>query len=269
MNQPYKRITCPYPGCTNGIRAVNKYCRTHSDHKTWAVFPKKENFKEIRQCAQCGQDFVIRNSKSVYCESCRMPSCEVCGNRFLRSDKGENRVCSTKCSYASGKRKKRSRTMLTCAYCQKTFSSQTGHLSAKYCGRKCKTLASRKPDTDKKRNSYKYRQWRDAVYIRDNYTCQQCGNTGAIQAHHIKEWKDHLELRYDPSNGITLCNTCHENIHGARIPRVSKRFEPHCENCGIVTKGRARHCKSCSMKLSPKAKTQRLSRPRNENGQYV
>ncbi len=60
----------------------------------------------------------------------------------------------------------------------------------------------------------KYRIWRDKVFERDNYTCQECGERGEkLNAHHIKSWKEYQKLRYLISNGITLCRECHKNIH--------------------------------------------------------
>ena len=64
-----------------------------------------------------------------------------------------------------------------------------------------------------------YRDWRKFVFNRDFYTCQCCGNRNgngkyvALEAHHIFNWKDNQSLRYDVSNGITLCKTCHLNFH--------------------------------------------------------
>jgi 5-methylcytosine-specific restriction endonuclease McrA len=63
-----------------------------------------------------------------------------------------------------------------------------------------------------------YRQWRTAVFERDRYTCQKCGKVGGyLHAHHIKEWEYYPELRYEVSNGTTLCRVpCHREVHGAR-----------------------------------------------------
>ena len=56
-----------------------------------------------------------------------------------------------------------------------------------------------------------YKQWRKAVFERDNYTCQTCKATGVyLQADHIKQWAFFPELRYDLNNGRTLCIDCHE-----------------------------------------------------------
>ena len=65
------------------------------------------------------------------------------------------------------------------------------------------------------RSALGYRTWRKSVYERDNYTCQCCGDSKGrnLNAHHIKNWADNPELRYDIDNGITLCSTCHKVFH--------------------------------------------------------
>lgn len=64
------------------------------------------------------------------------------------------------------------------------------------------------------RGTAEYQNWRKAVYKRDNYTCQSCGKKGTtLNAHHIKAWKLFPKLRYDISNGVTLCEKCHKDYH--------------------------------------------------------
>ena len=70
------------------------------------------------------------------------------------------------------------------------------------------------PYHDYDRNRYPAKQWVKAVKDRDNWTCQECGATNNLHAHHIKRWKDYPDLRYDLDNGVTLCHTCHERAHG-------------------------------------------------------
>lgn len=62
---------------------------------------------------------------------------------------------------------------------------------------------------------YEYKEWRKAVYERDNYTCQMCQkpSNGDIQAHHIYPVKTHPERILDVNNGVTLCIPCHKSIH--------------------------------------------------------
>jgi len=69
-----------------------------------------------------------------------------------------------------------------------------------------KPRSIRQEDTDYR----KHCEWREKVFVRDNYTCQSCKLRGVkIEADHIKMWMHFPELRYDLSNGQTLCKKCH------------------------------------------------------------
>lgn len=60
------------------------------------------------------------------------------------------------------------------------------------------------------RNSEEYKNWRTSVFIRDNFFCQDCGAGGDLQAHHIKAFAEFPSLRFEISNGQTLCVPCHK-----------------------------------------------------------
>ena len=63
------------------------------------------------------------------------------------------------------------------------------------------------------RNSPYYKDWRSAVFKRDNYTCQNCREVGGIlNADHIKPFSLYPKLRFDMNNGRTLCKPCHKQI---------------------------------------------------------
>lgn len=68
---------------------------------------------------------------------------------------------------------------------------------------------------ERDRNMPEYIEWRKQVYIRDNYTCQACGASGMgnLNAHHIKQWAHHPDVRFDIANGVTLCDDCHAKQH--------------------------------------------------------
>lgn len=82
-------------------------------------------------------------------------------------------------------------------------------------------------ETDKNRISVEYKIWRESVFERDNYTCQKCGKKGGkLNADHIIPWALNKELRYDISNGRTLCeNPCHRDTEtfGGRVRINNKK----------------------------------------------
>ena len=63
------------------------------------------------------------------------------------------------------------------------------------------------------RYSWEYYRWRNAVFARDDYRCVRCNKKRNLHAHHIKSWDKHPKLRFRISNGETLCEGCHMNIH--------------------------------------------------------
>lgn len=59
-------------------------------------------------------------------------------------------------------------------------------------------------------HTIEYKLWRKAVYERDDYTCRACGKRGVrLEPHHILPIRDFWHLRFDISNGMTLCKKCH------------------------------------------------------------
>jgi hypothetical protein len=66
------------------------------------------------------------------------------------------------------------------------------------------------------RRTDKYKNWRSEVYERDGWRCIECHQkcqAMEIVAHHIKSFADYPESRFEVSNGITLCRSCHLKIH--------------------------------------------------------
>lgn len=80
------------------------------------------------------------------------------------------------------------------------------------------------PLYEKIRHSLQYELWREKIFKRDNYTCQNCGGRGGnLEVHHMKPFSKIIEeynikdfesaykckVLWDIHNGITFCQNCH------------------------------------------------------------
>lgn len=63
-----------------------------------------------------------------------------------------------------------------------------------------------------------YKEFRRKVLYRDRFRCQypdcKCGSKKRLHVHHIVPWSQAPSLRYEVTNGITLCKEHHEHITG-------------------------------------------------------
>ena len=96
-------------------------------------------------------------------------------------------------------------------YCQhcavKTFHSGENHYKWK----------PDKSDTERivERRYAEYTEFVKKVLARDNYTCQCCGKKSVsnLAVHHLDSYNWCKDKRTDVTNGITLCDNCHDNFH--------------------------------------------------------
>lgn len=168
--------------------------------------------------------------------------CQYCGKEFLEypchTKIGKDKFCSKICYYKSKEGKKNK-----CKVCKKQFYVRPFTIKKNwglFCSRKCQGIWARGRNNPhwkggitsiyvQIRNSLVYRLWRNAVFLKDNFTCQECGDNkgGNLRAHHLKKYSPILiknkintfrkalnckEL-WDIKNGITLCIECHKKIH--------------------------------------------------------
>lgn len=82
---------------------------------------------------------------------------------------------------------------------------------------------------DPERNRFRAKMWVKTVKNRDGWRCVECSSQDRLHAHHIKRWKDYPDLRYEVSNGVTLCHSCHEKAHGKgfKFRWLHARRTPH------------------------------------------
>lgn len=161
--------------------------------------------------------------------------CKQCKKVFDDCPASKRQFCSKGCFYIS--RKGENLITKPCVVCGKLFDSYPVH-DRKYCSPLCywkaKLGTKQTNETRLKRSmaekgekhynwqngktkanklariGIEYRLWREAVFARDGWKCQQCGNGGVLEAHHIKGFAQYPELRFAIDNGVTLCKKCHK-----------------------------------------------------------
>lgn len=182
----------------------------------------------------------LRNYKGHECNVCSVPV-------TTGSKSGKCKSCSRK-SFDSRLNKKCG----TCSLMFKVYPSREGY--TKFCSRICQSISKigvklprdrvlksikghqgakshfwRGGITPKNRlirGSFLYKEWRKSVFGRDNYTCQFCKVRGVfLQADHIKPFAYFPELRFELSNGRTLCLPCHKETetYAGKVHNYMKR----------------------------------------------
>lgn len=74
-----------------------------------------------------------------------------------------------------------------------------------------------------------YKEWRTAVFTRDDWTCKECnarskkGLQVRLEAHHVLPWCDYEDLRFCIDNGLTLCKKCHDKTKKGASTSNKKR----------------------------------------------
>ena len=70
-------------------------------------------------------------------------------------------------------------------------------------------LEKEAPVTD--RRDPRVAKWRNEILKRGS--CEQCGSTNNLEAHHVLYWSESPADRINPDNGECLCHKCHTNEH--------------------------------------------------------
>jgi hypothetical protein len=199
-------------------------------HKTWNKGLKgicKANAGSFKK----GQIAPTKGKFTVYCK------CLNCKKVFHPTDSARRKYCSKKCKQShyvmpyKGKKKpwlanKNSPVWLggkpKCKDCGKTLSTYSG--KTKRCmkciysvriGKNCGHWKGGKTKIYRLlRRKVEFKNWRNEIFKRDNYTCQICNKRSIeLHPHHIFSFIDYPELRYFTSNGITVCREHHYLIH--------------------------------------------------------
>lgn len=96
----------------------------------------------------------------------------------------------------------------SCGCYNKEIVSQTGSKSPNWNPNRTQE------DREITRQTPEYRQWRQSVLRKYNFTCQITGQIGGkLVAHHIFNWAQNKNLRYNLNNGIILSKKIHKLFH--------------------------------------------------------
>lgn len=162
----------------------------------------------------------LKNGEQNYCgKQCKMKMNDIIGEKygFLTVLKELERR----------ERRKKDRVFLCKCDCGKEIEKVYDKLISgrtKYCWFDCKIKTGegnpmwkidKTPEERLQgRDYWEYNQWRKKVYKRDKFACQCCEKrNGDKNAHHLDGYNWCKEKRTDVTNGITLCEECHENFH--------------------------------------------------------
>ena len=184
------------------------------------VVTKREVAKYVCQC-DCGseQSFWRSNllqGKKIHCGCKKYAGRDLTGKVFGRltivsKHKGsfERWECSCRCggsTISTSNNLKKDNGTQSCGCLQKERAAEAGRAN--------RYLTDEEREERQYRDNTLIKEWRGAVYERDDYTCQKCCTRGGeLRAHHKDCWCNHTERRFDESNGVTLCVGCHNEIH--------------------------------------------------------
>ncbi len=135
----------------------------------------------------------------------RTSVCDNSSKLFNYRNVKVKRFCSRKCCYELGPRTGQTNSP---EHRRKQALSKFGDKNPSWRGGVSKNRLSYEEQTA-------HKQWREQVFIRDNYTCVICkarngnGKRITLNADHIKPYAYFPELRKEVSNGQTLCKFCH------------------------------------------------------------
>lgn len=179
-------------GVHNCRRNIAKYC----SKKCWY---ERNGIKIKKICLQCKKEYIItpKRKDSTFCS-------HQCHSLFLKGKlnialqtgrqkiKGKNHPMWGKHHTEETKRK-----------ISLNHADMSGNNSPSWKG-------GITPINERIRKSKRFIEWAKAIKERDNYICVICKTRGGkLHSDHIKPFSLYPELRFELSNGQTLCKNCH------------------------------------------------------------
>lgn len=202
-------LTCNKVITNSNLKYCDMICYSKSPYRKKTVFKK---------CVFCQKSFIPlrgRIATQMYCSR----QCSYKDRKRLVKERGY--YYSVKRSLSKEATRKRLETIKNKTDEEKEITHQRLCAAARRNSRFGSANNWWKNDASKKysenwqaRRSAEFKEWREKVYSRDNYTCQKYGTIGGkINPHHIKNFAQYPELRFVVSNGITLSQKAHREFH--------------------------------------------------------
>ncbi len=213
---------------------------------------KGSNFKVNIKCLKCGETRIVfyhafYNAKSIFCKKCLIKNLGESGKKDLVKQKfGKLTVIKD-----TEKRDKKGLVIWLCKcdcgnFCEvRSDNLKTGNSKSCGCLKKEKlkeNLLSFHRDrkhfvkvdhTEEEIAQYLKSRGRELDFkwlnlskkLRKSAKCSICGTKENLVVHHMNNYKDYPEQRYDEENLIVLCRSCHSKYHVNAIDITKKNFE--------------------------------------------
>lgn len=231
-------------------KSKTKYCSKECADKA-KIGVVKEKTGLNKNCLVCGTPFyTILSQNGKYCSTkCSAlaatgvvkekigvdKKCAQCPNTFyVEPNQTRHKFCSKSCADAAkvgAPSKPKTGRVIPCLNCAKevwVVPCEEGR--KRFCSKKCAyAYNSTGSSTLNKqiRNLAPYKKWRKAVLLRDKHQCVKCHSTEKLEVDHIIPWCAAEELRYEISNGQTLCHDCHveTDTYGGGATKYKKLYK--------------------------------------------
>lgn len=191
---------------------------SHEEYKN-----QKTIFKFKCSCGVIASKKIVYIIKNPYCEDCIRE--RINKNKNLTNDEVKEIIeTNSNCKLISTDYINRDSEMVLLCSCGNEFITYLPRFQYEN-KRQCNTCGIEKrsgensyrwkggttSEYDKIRKSKKYITWRNLTFKRDDFTCQCCNDSkgGNLHAHHILNFSEFEDLRFEVSNAITICNSCH------------------------------------------------------------
>jgi 5-methylcytosine-specific restriction endonuclease McrA len=195
------KAACPLCGKDRGWKKrfkVDKPCKGCAQHSSFLSQLDKTQFKNVDFTNSITHKKPNKGSEVRYKTMCHLCSNDR-GYLPLSSSHKLCRCCSRKKVHSNTSLDKKQ------LKAQKISMTQTGH--GVFSG-----FTTSK--NEKQRSIFKSRNLSKQTFDQDDYTCQHCKAKGThLHAHHLNGFDLFPEQRFELTNLVTLCKSCHNEFH--------------------------------------------------------